>query len=218
MFRKKLQLNDSLDTLKILLFWRIMQEKTPFLLDINYKEGKKYNDVEVKIIEETWLSLYDKYWILRDNKQSQSSLDKGIKELELIKKIKSVDEVLNALIHLHNNKSIISEDVFMKVEQEYYSTLKIIDKRIKPKLFEGVGVNINNIQRVLNSLQNTYNQEFKKPETKTIKKEINNVFEVVANTESWLDRSLFIDTIVVSQWIAYEKQVETKQKAQQDVR
>jgi hypothetical protein len=37
----------------------------------------------------------------------------------------------------------------------------------------------------------------------------------VASAESWLERTLPIDDIVVTRWISYQKQIKDKQKAQQ---
>ena len=65
-------------------------------------------------------------------------------------------------------------------------------------------------------MQNTYNLQFKKQE-KRIEKEVANVYDVVANFESWLgNRQINIDDVVVSRWIAYEKQVIKKQREQKN--
>jgi hypothetical protein len=212
--RGKLEIFDSLDNLKILTFWEITREKNAMLLDKNYSKTKKYTKNEVKICEDLWLKLFDDYFTLRENKDSKSNLIKSFDELKLREKINQINNAIDFLESLKKQIGFISNDDIIKYEQECYAMLKKIDKRIKPLFFEGIDANIVNLGKVLKSLINKYNIAFKEKE-KVVKKEVKNVYDIVANAESWLERNLDVENMTVSRWIAYEKQIADKQKAQQ---
>lgn len=212
--RDKLELFDSLDTLKILLFWEITRSKNALLLDINYSKTKKYTQNELQICEDLWLKLFDEYYVLRQNEDAKANLIKSFDEMKLREKISQIKNAIDFLETIKKQIGFISNEDIIKYEQECYAMLKKIDKRIKPLFFEGIDSNIINLGKVLKSLINQYNIAFKEKE-KAVKKEVKNVYEVVANAESWLERSLDVENMVVSRWIAYERQVSDKQKAQQ---
>jgi hypothetical protein len=212
--RGKLELFDSLDNLKILTFWEITREKNAMLLDKNYSKTKKYTKNEVKICEDLWLKLFDDYYKLRDNNDSKSNLIKSFDELKLREKINQINNTIDFLETLKKQIGFISNEDVIKYEQECYAMLKKIDNRIKPLFFEGIDANIVNLGKVLKSFINKYNIAFKEKE-KVVKKEVKNVYDIVANAESWLERNLDVENMTVSRWIAYEKQILQKQKAQQ---
>lgn len=203
----------SLETLKILTFWKITKDKKVGLLDVNYKDGKKYTKKEIEALESMWLSLFDEYYTLRDRQDSKRNLIKSFDELKLREKINQVKNSIEFLETLKNQIGFISNDDIIKYEQECYNNLKKIDSRIKPLYFDGIDANLNNLSKVLKSFINKYNVAFKDNE-KAIKKEVSNVYDIVASVESWLERNLDVDNMSVSRWLAYEKQVEQKQKSQ----
>lgn len=209
----KIKLFDCLDTLKILLFWEITRSKNALLLDENYSKNKKYSQKDVELCEQTWLKLFDEYYVLRQNQETKGNLLKSFDELKLREKITQINNAIEFLETLKHQIGFISNEDIIKYEQELYATLKKIDNRIKPLFFEGIDANIINLGKVLKSLINKYNIEFKEKD-KVIKKEVKNVYEVVVNAESWLERTLDVENMVVSRWIAYEKQIADKQKAQ----
>lgn len=202
----------SLDKLKILTFWQIIKEKNILLLDFDYEDGKKYSQDQLQEIEQTWLRLYDEYYVLLDDSQSKHKMDKTFNELKLRDKINQIKNNYDFLVTLKGYIGLLPDNDISKYEQETYNTIIKIDKRIKPKLFDGIDVNLNILDRVLKSLINKYNFEHK-TNAKEVEKEIENVYDVVANAESWLERSIPIDDIVVTRWISYQKQVRDKQKA-----
>lgn len=209
----KLHLYKSLDSLKILTFWRIIKEKNACLLDFDYKEGKKYTVAQQKEIEDTWLRLYDEYFVLRDNSKNRMQLIKSFDELNLREKITQIKNNAEFLNSLKGYVGLVPDEYLESYEQQIYKVVKKIEPKINLKLFEGVDVNLKVLERVLSSYINRYNQEHKQRE-KVVEKEVDNVYEVVASAESWLNRSLNIDDMVTSHWIAIEKQVENKQKAE----
>jgi hypothetical protein len=204
----------SLDTLKILIFWNIIKDKNILLLDINYVEDKKYNKEQLEQLESTWLKLYDEYYILLNDSKSNFQISKSFDELMIRDKINQIKYNYDFLINLKEFGYNLLQEDFNRYEQDTYKRLKLIDKRIKPKYFEGIDANLINLDKVLNSLINKYNIEHKTNQ-KEIQKEIDNVYDVVANAESWLERSIPITDMVVSHWVAIQNQIKQKQKAQQ---
>lgn len=210
---RKLHLYKSLDTLKILTFWEILKTKNAFLLDFDYKEGKKYSDSEKYDIEQTWLRLYDEFFVLRDSSKSRMQLIKAFDELNLLGRINAIKDNIQCLEALKNYVGLLPDKQIFEYEQQIYKVVTKIDKKIKPKHFDGIDANITNLDKVLKSYINRYNQQFKN-RNEAVKDEIKNVYDIVANAESWLERNININDMVVSHWLAIEKQIEQKRKAQ----
>ena len=204
----------SLDKLKILTFWQIIKDKNIFLLDLDYVENKKYSKEQIIDIEQTWLRLYDEYYVLLDDSKSRAKMNKTFDELKTRDKINQVKYNYDFLISLKNYIGVLSDEDIAKYEQETYARLKLIDKRIKPLYFDGIDANLKNLDKVIKAMINRYNIDHKESQ-KEIQKEIDNVYDVVANAESWLERNLNINDMVVSHWIALQNQIKQKQKAQQ---
>lgn len=204
----------SLDKLKILTFWEIIKTKNVLLLDSEYYEDKAYKKEQLEFIDNVWLKLYDEYFIMLNDSKSKFSMDKSFNELKQRDKITQVKNNYDFLATLLGYVGVLPDEDIIKYEHEVYANLKKIDKRIKPILFEGIHANLMNLDKVLKSLINRYNQEHK-DNAKEVTKEIDNVYEVVASAESWLERNLNINDMVVAHWIAIEKQVNQKQKASQ---
>lgn len=212
MFRSKLKLFKSLDTLKILTFWKILQTDNILLLDSGYFEGKRYNKREQNDIKEVWERLYDEYYLLRNDGKSKRELEKAFESNEVKWKLKCLDTSIRSFMILKSVENTINVDKLYQMRKEMYDTLKLINKRIKFNHFSSIQEDIDYVKKFYVSMQNTYNLNYK-PKDKVYKSQIDNVYKVVANVESWLDgKTLDIDNIVVSHWLAYEEQVINKQK------
>lgn len=203
----------SLDKLKILTYWQIIKDKNILLLDFDYFDNKKYTKEQTHELEQTWLRLYDEYYILSDNSKSKHKMDQTFDEIKQRDKINQIKNNYDFLVMLQEYVDVLPESDIAKYEQETYRNVVRIDKRIKPLFFKGIEANLKNLDKVLKSLINRYNVDNQTNE-KEVSKEILNVYDVVASAESWLERSLNIDEMVVSRWISYEKQIKDKQKAQ----
>lgn len=210
---KPIEVYNSLDKLKILVFWDIIKTKNIALLDVNYSESKEYSKKQLEQINTTWSALYDEYYVLKNDSKSKMKMDKSFSELILRDKINQIKNNYDFLISLTGYIRVLSPEEIAEYEQDCYANLIRIDKKLKPQFFKGIHHNIKYLEKILNSLINKYNVEHKKND-KEVTNEIANVYDVVANAESWLDRNLDIDNMVVSRWISYEKQIKDKQKAQ----
>lgn len=212
-----LEIPKSLDKIRIILFWEILKERNPLLLDVNYFEGKQYSKEAQDYIVNTWYQLYDDYFEQRNDQKTKLTLSKTFEESKLLFKINTLVSNYNFLVALQRDyKEILDDKTFISYEQEIYSLFKKIDSRIKLRLFEGVDVNLKTVKRFMESLQNTYNIKKGKTE-KQIDKEITNVYDVVVKVEQILERSIpNINDISVLQWISYEKIANEKIKAKKN--
>ena len=204
-----MRLHNSLDTLKILTFWNIIKENNIFLIDKDYIEGKTYTKAEAEKVDAKWNELYDEYYELSNDVLIKSDLDKRFKYLKLSSKIKELRNNYEYLIKVYTNIKHIGMINAVKFENEAYKRIKLIEKRIR--FTDDIQANLKAVERVILALTNQLNQIDLKEASK---KGINNVYEVVANAESWIGRNLDIENMVVSHWLAIQKQVKQKQNAQ----
>lgn len=203
----------SLDTLNILKFWDIIRDKNIFLLDSEYYDGKEYTKDQQNELSKIWELLYDEYFVLRNDSISKAELKKSFDALVLKAKIENLNFCLEALKDLKQIQGYLTQKEILNKRVSLYNTLTKIHSKIKYQYFNSVELDIDYILKFKNSLQNSYNFNHKKPK-KVQDEQIKNVFDIVASVESWLERSLPIDSISVSRWLAYEKQVIKKQKSQ----
>lgn len=214
MFRK-LHIYNSLDTLKILTFWNIISEDNIYLLDKNYKEGKKFSKREQDTIDFTWSKLQDDYFTLRTDSKSKMDLEKSLDGLDVVRKLTALDTALKSLKTISLLIGLEDEEEIYKKRKLLYSKLEKVNHRIKFNHFRTINEDFEYLTKFYLSLQNTYNLNHKKKK-KNEKEQVRNVYKVVANVESWLDgKNLDMDNMVVSRWLAYEEQVINKQKQQQ---
>ena len=203
----------SLEKLPILLFWDILKTSNECLLDIDYYDSKKYNpDVKHELSKE-WERLYDEYFLLRNDTKSKVELSKGFEGLKLLTEINLVNSHLNLFRELYILEGHLDAKEVYNKRMDLYKTLKNIYPRIKPQLFNSVELDVEYVGKIHRGLQNSYNLNHK-PLNKVYDNQVQNVYDVVANVESWLERSLPINDVTVSRWLAYEKQVIKKQIAQ----
>ena len=213
---KKLNLYNSLDTLKILTFWKIIQDKCILYLDFDYYDGKKYTNDQKHEIEQLWHRLYDEYYLLINDAQSKAKIDKTFKEGNTVDLIKQLKSNADFLTNLYENEKLVKskEDakIIVKHTQSTYKRLENLDKRIKLKYFESIPDNIKVLNKYINALINQYNRNADINKD-SVNNEINNIYKVVASAESWLERNLIINDMVCSHWVAIMEQVKNKQKA-----
>lgn len=200
-----MELVNSLDKLRIILFWNILKEQNYLLLDVNYSENKKYNKSENEQILNVWYKLYDDYYAVKNDQKAKLFLSKAINEMKLRVRIENIVSTANFLVDLQNHyRDILEPELFSEYEQKLYSLIKELEPKIKLKFFEGIEVNLKIIQSAVNALTTSLTLMQKKTSEK-IEQEITNVYKVVANVEQILERSIpNINEISVMQWLAYE--------------
>ena len=209
-----MEILNSLDKLKIILFWEILKEHNYYLLDVNYSKDKKYNDAESEKIVNIWYQLYDDYYKLKNDQKAKLFLSKAINEMKLKVKIDNIVSTANFLIDLENHyKDILEDEQFYEYEVQLYGLIKELEPKIKFRYFDGIPANIKTIQSVVNALTTQLTLMQKKSE-KVIEEEVQNVYKVVARVEQILERSIpNINEISVMQWLAYEEIANEKIKS-----
>ena len=209
-----MEILNSLDKLKIILFWEILKEHNYYLLDVNYSKDKKYNDAESEKIVNIWYQLYDDYYKLKNDQKAKLFLSKAINEMKLRVKIDNIESTANFLIDLENHyKEILEDEQFYEYEVQLYGLIKELEPKIKFIYFDGIPANIKTIQSVINALTTQLTLMQKKSE-KVIEEEVQNVYKVVARVEQILERSIpNINEISVMQWLAYEEIANEKIKS-----
>ncbi len=209
-----MEILNSLDKLKIILFWEILKEHNYYLLDVNYSKDKKYNDAESEKIVNIWYQLYDDYYKLKNDQKAKLFLSKAINEMKLRVKIDNIVSTANFLIDLENHyKEILEDEQFYEYEVQLYGLIKELEPKIKFRYFDGIPANIKTIQSVINALTTQLTLMQKKSE-KVIEEEVQNVYKVVARVEQILERSIpNINEISVMQWLAYEEIANEKIKS-----
>jgi hypothetical protein len=209
-----MELINSLDKLRIILFWDILKEQNYFLLDTNYSKDKKYSQIEGEEILSVWYKLYDEYYSLKNDQKAKLFLSKAINEMKLKIKTENITNTANFLVDLENHyRDILEPEQFSEYEQKLYSLIKELEPKIRIKHFEGIPFNIKTIQSVVNALTTQLTLMQKKTE-KVIDNEIQNVYKIVASVEQILERSIpNINDISVMQWLAYEEIANEKIKS-----
>lgn len=210
----KLHLYRSLDKLKILTFWKILEDQNACLLDFDYHDEKKYNDEDKVDIEQTFIRLYDEFYVLRDNTQHKHEIDKGFDDLKIDGQILNIYQNKEALIKLKDFVGLLDDSFIKENEIIVYNRIKSlheIGRKIKINQVNDIDTNIKILDRVLSSLENTKNLNSDNRK-KAIESEKKNVYEIVGIVEAELNRNLPIDDIVCSRWIVYENQALEKRR------
>lgn len=210
---KKLKCYTSLDTLKILTFWTIIKDNNYLLLDKNYTPDTTYTPKQHQQLSTLWLELYDAYFLLTNDAKTKRDLDLKFKELSIISKITELKNNYDYLLKLKEYNGILPVKTSVQLEQDTYQRITLIDKRLKPKPFAGLDANLKRIEKFILALTNSYNQ-IQASLKKIPNQQIENIYKVVANAESWLERNININTMVVSHWVALQQQIQQKQQAQ----
>ena len=207
-----LRLNKSLDQIKILTFWEILKTGNILLLDAKYKENKYYSKKSLAKIKETFSKLYDEYFKLRDDFASKEVIKNKYEALKYARIITHLKQNIDFLLILKKHEKNHKKINITELEYKTYDRVKSVNSRIKIEPIKGIDYNVGIISKFILSLTNRLN-EINANQKKTEKKEVSNFYETVAYAESWLERSLDVNNMVVSHWVALEKQIQQKIQA-----
>lgn len=202
----------SIDDLKIVVFWRILETKNIFLLDPDHKPDKKYSPGQSLFIDAVWSALYDEFFLMRDDAKSRALLVEINEEIALLQKINLLIESRNHLEKLYGVIDILPVITYEELKFSSYKTINLTEKKLNFTPFDTVPQALEKIDRAVNSLNNTYNIKNKR-NGQGVKKEKENVYKIVADVENVLERQLSnINEMTCTQWLAYEAQAKEKAK------
>lgn len=205
----KIDIKDSLDTVRILTFWEIQKTQNLCLLDSNWHKGKTYSKEETQYIHSVWSDLYDEYFKIKNDSRSIKYLRDLKEEAMLVFKIELLSNIYTHLDTLQKNKTFLTDEDYNSIlENTRQSIFKIqTGVQLPPNVFDMMHV----VKRLLDGFVNKYNLQKKNNERETNKK-IQNVFKVVANVGFALNMQLNVNEMVVTEWISWENMAITKLK------
>lgn len=205
----KIDIKDSLDTVKILTFWEIQKTQNIYLIDSLWHKGKEYSNEQSDYINGIWSDLYDDYFKVKNDSRSMKYLRDLKEEAMLVFKIELLSNIYTHLDTVQNNKTFLTDDDYKDlIESARQSIFKIqTGVQLPPDVYKIKDV----INKLLAGFVNRYNLQKKKVDSETNKK-IQNVFEVVAAVGLALNMQLNVNEMSVSEWLAYESMAITKLK------
>lgn len=211
---RNLKVYDSLDTLKIITFWKINQTGNIYLLDKNFFEGKLYTNKEVIYIQELWLRLQDEYYKLQNDPKQRAKLRTSKERMLLMFKTQTIIHHLGFYERFFKYSELLDTKKFLEQEAELFNifTKLGLNKKINPLALPQEKLRI--VQKYteaviarLKRLQNEVEEDSKE--------EIQNIYSQVVSIEKIIDRPIpNIEEISVMQWIAYEQQAKEIIQAQ----
>lgn len=206
----------TLDELLILDFWAIMDKRKPVAtLDRSYSLEKVYSEEETEVIESTWLRMYDEFFLLKKDGQSQKLLLDSKDELVIITRIRRAITIIDTLVWLFSLKEDIGDEQYFELEHVALREIKDKEPKFGINYMLPVTQNIEKIKKGITALENLYKRK-KKHVERVVDSEIKNVYTVVAKVASILEMQLDVKTMPVTEWLAYEKLALEKQKAQKE--
>ena len=192
----------SLKSINVALWFDILETQNICLLDKNYSEDKKYNEVQIKQISGVFSSLYDDFFIRLNNRKAKANLANSQEKMMLSVKLMVLNECLNTLIFISKNYSKI-QNAYQK-ELKIYQTIKSVSKNTKFAENNTLSDNIQKVKDLINTNQLTFERKYNEEV-----KEQNYTFErQLVDVEQVLGRSLNIKECNVIQWIGYINKVQ----------
>lgn len=201
----------------IINFWEIVENNCVELLDINYRNGKKYTEEQIAMLSNAWIKIYDEFFELRDNKSGRYQMDKNFEITKLSMTLDMLHEMQNRtilLIDLENVKEL--NDFAVKRTIEVIKDFKFLYPRIKINIFDNPTEVLKIIQSVIKSQTNIYEEKLG-AKTNVVQKQKETIFDVIANMSNSLGFQLSIDTLTCSSFIAYENTIMAKIKQQNNL-
>lgn len=212
-----MKLTNNLRELNIITFFDILLEGNTKLLDVDYSTDKEYTEQQLKEIDNTWLSLYDRYFELKNDIQAKSYLQNQSRLLELNVKIKSLQVIHDKLAEINNlyvNDTLqaVNYKIVAETKQNAFQQINLIDDRIQIKPLDSIHEICTKLRSVLKAFSNELNTISTNQE-KRAEKVKNNVFDIIVGVEVGLEMKLGNPKeISVEQFIAYENKLKDKIK------
>lgn len=192
----------NLKSINVSLWFEILETQNICLLDKNYSEDKKYNEVQIKQISGVFSSLYDDFFIRLNNRKAKANLANSQEKMMLSVKLMVLNECLNTLIFISKNYSKI-QNAYQK-ELKIYQTIQSVSKNTKFAENNTLSDNIQKVKDLINTNQLTFERKYNEEV-----KEQNYTFErQLVDVEQVLGRSLNIKECNVIQWIGYINKVQ----------
>lgn len=203
---QSLKAYDSLDTLKIITFWKINQTGNIYLLDKDFFEGKLYTQKEVNFFQELWLKLQDDYYKLQDDPKVRAKLRTSKERMILMFKVQTLISHLEFYERFFKYSGLLGTKSFVEQEHKLFELFKELGLKANVKHFTPYEEKLRIVTRFVTA---TYGklQRLNKEVSIESEKQIDNIYTEVVNVEKIIGRPIpNIDQLTVMQWEAYKKQ------------
>jgi hypothetical protein len=205
----------SLDNLKILVFWEILKSKNPKLLDLNYMPDKEYTAEEEEFIVHTWELLYDSYYQVKEDSKSKLVLDKQFNVMMLEFQINQFIHYIKMWEHLDSVKELLELKMYTEYQCLLIRAFNSVDSTLNLNLLDSTETNIKRIERRLFALQAKH-KRIADDNKKEIDKQVDNVFSVIVRVARITESKLDAHSMVVTEWLAWEKEAKEVLKANKE--
>lgn len=194
---------NTLETVNIITFLKIMQDGNVNRLDNNFTESKQYTEEETNQYTNNWLKLYDDYFALKNDGSAKTYLKNQFKHVTLQVKILALSKQHDKLAELENN--LKDTPNYLEAKQSIINDIKQTEPKLKINIFDDVLSICIKLQSMIKALNNEF-KTIKVNQDKRVSKEKENVYNVIARVEQILERTLGdVSKISVSQFLAYEQ-------------
>ena len=201
----------NLKQLNIITFWEIADSEDYRLMDVDFDENKEYSDNDMISFQAAYLKLYDDYFEAKDSSIQRNTLQDNDKQSKETYKLFLLSELYKTLQLLELNKHALKEDDFLQMLNETYSSILLLEKRVRINRMDSIKFNAEKLKRIIDSLNNKLllNDKRTKQEKQKEVKKFKNHYENIASLEQVFKRSVGdISKINCIQWLAYEKEAE----------
>jgi hypothetical protein len=200
MMLRNISIYQNLGKVNILLWNEVLETQNPCLLDIKYKEDKKYNKYKLSVLNSTLEMFFDDYFVRLNNKFSKANLVETQEKIKLTAKVILLEECIKSLLFIRDNAKIIKEPI--KKQYEVLDCVKKISSNFVIKRMDGFNENIESINKILVSNRTTLQRNYPEVEKKETTK--NYTFEKqLVDVEQCLGRGIDVEKTNVYKWIEY---------------
>jgi hypothetical protein len=204
----------NLESLKITLFWKIVDSNCIEFIDKKFYVNKKYSESELEEIDTQWKKLYDEFYTLRKNKSGQYQLDKNTELVKLSSKLELLSDIENRLTILCSMSSVPELENFV-IER---TILAIHDLK---NLYTNVRVNTLNspletlsiVQSIIKSQINIYEEKLGVKD-KTMQKQKETIYDVVSMMGKYLGYALDINNMSCMEFLGHENTINSMSKSE----
>lgn len=201
---------NSIQDLKILVFWQIVNTGDHLYLYKKHKDNIKYTAAEEQAAYNIWVTISDEYFVLKKDEKAKIYLEKRNEELKLKTRIELYREAVESLILAHEQSFYIDKISASKLIEKAYETIKKVEPKTKIDPIKSVDTNIDTCTDVITAMISKYNRKFKEVK-EILQEEVADSYQLIANVEDILDRNIGnVNKMCVAQYVAYERNAKRK--------
>lgn len=202
----------SLELLKVVQFWKILETNQIELLNITHKVGTVYTTEQIDILSAHWKDLYDEFYELRNNKSGKFVFSKNIEIARLSLVLEILGDIESRLIILCNMLGAGNLLEFVATRtNEAVEDLKKLHPKVKVPMFSNPLEVLSIVQSVIKAQSNIFDEKIGVVE-KTVTKQKETIFDIVAIMSKILGYRLDVGTMSCMEFIGHENAINSINK------